>query len=42
VRQPLEEVAIAVVRSLEDLLATPSHVADGLLLSPTLVVRGTS
>ncbi|GAA5144792.1 LacI family DNA-binding transcriptional regulator [Nocardioides marinquilinus] len=42
VRQPLEEVAIAVVRSLEDLLATPSQVADGLLLSPTLVVRGTA
>jgi len=42
VRQPLEEVAIAVVRSLEDLLATPSRVAEGLLLTPTLIVRGSS
>ncbi len=42
VRQPLEEVAIAVVRSLEDLLATPSYVGAGLLLTPTLTVRGSS
>ncbi|CAN5494626.1 LacI family DNA-binding transcriptional regulator [soil metagenome] len=42
VRQPLEEVAIAVVRALEDLLGAPSSVADGLLLTPTLTVRGSS
>lgn len=42
VRQPLEEVAIAVVRALEDLLATPSRVREGLLLTPTLTVRGSS
>ena len=40
VRQPLEEVAIAVVKALEDLLGTPSKVAEGLLLTPTLTVRG--
>ncbi|WP_246060519.1 LacI family DNA-binding transcriptional regulator [Nocardioides dongxiaopingii] len=39
VRQPLEEVAVAVVRSLEDLLATPSYVGEGLLLTPSLTVR---
>ncbi|MEO9324339.1 LacI family DNA-binding transcriptional regulator [Nocardioides sp. C4-1] len=42
VRQPLEEVAVAVVRSLEDLLATPSYVGEGLLLAPSLTVRGSS
>lgn len=42
VRQPLEDVAIAVVRSLEDLLATPSHIGGGLLLSPSLTVRGST
>ncbi|WP_323793868.1 LacI family DNA-binding transcriptional regulator [Nocardioides sp.] len=42
VRQPLEEVAIAVVRALEDLLGAPPKVAEGLLLTPTLTVRGSS
>lgn len=42
VRQPLEEVAIAVVRALEDLLGAPSSVVDGLLLTPELTVRRSS
>jgi DNA-binding LacI/PurR family transcriptional regulator len=42
VRQPLEEVAVAVVRSLEDLLATPSYVGEGLLLTPSLTVRAST
>ncbi|WP_370250576.1 LacI family DNA-binding transcriptional regulator [Nocardioides sp.] len=42
VRQPLEEGAVAVVRALEDLLATPSRVREGRLLSPSLVVRGST
>lgn len=40
VRPPLEDVAEALVRALEDLLATPAHVREGLLLAPTLTVRG--
>lgn len=42
VRQPLEEVAGEVVRALQGLLATPSRLGDGVLLSPTLQVRGSS
>jgi DNA-binding LacI/PurR family transcriptional regulator len=42
VRQPLEEVAVHVVKALEGLLATPPSVNDGVLLTPTLVVRGSS
>ncbi len=42
VRQPLEEVAVALVRALEDLLNAPSRVGDGLLLTPSLTVRGSS
>ncbi|MGA8255352.1 MAG: LacI family DNA-binding transcriptional regulator [Nocardioides sp.] len=42
VRQPLEEVAIAVVRSLEDLLGAPTRESGGLLLAPSLTVRGSS
>ncbi len=42
VRQPLEEVAIAVVRSLEDLLGGPPRTHEGLLLAPSLTVRGSS
>ncbi len=42
VRQPLEEVAIAVVQSLEDLLGAPPRVVEGRLLTPTLTVRGSS
>jgi len=39
VRQPLEQVADAVVRSLEELLAAPRALGEGLLLTPTLTVR---
>jgi len=42
VRQPLEEVAVAVVRALEDLLGVPTKVADGLLLTPDLTIRASS
>jgi DNA-binding LacI/PurR family transcriptional regulator len=42
VRQPLEQVAVEIVRALEGLLAHPPSVGPGLLLSPTLAVRGTS
>ena len=42
VRQPLEDVAMAVVRALEDLLASPTRVSDPQLLIPTLTVRGSS
>jgi DNA-binding LacI/PurR family transcriptional regulator len=42
VRQPLEEVAVEVVKALEGLLATPAHVGPGVLLVPNLVVRGSS
>ncbi len=42
VRQPLEEVAVALVNALEDLLATPSRTAEPVLLTPTLTVRGSS
>jgi DNA-binding LacI/PurR family transcriptional regulator len=42
VRQPLEEVAIHVVDALEGLLAHPPRVGPGILLTPTLAVRGSS
>ena len=42
VRQPLEEIAIEVVKALEGLLGTPATVNPGVLLRPTLVVRGSS
>jgi LacI family transcriptional regulator len=42
VRLPLEEVAVEVVKALEGLLATPAVVTPGVLLTPTLVVRGSS
>jgi len=42
VRQPLEEVAVEVVKALEGLLGTPATVTPGVLLEPTLVVRGSS
>lgn len=42
VRQPLEQAAIEVVKALEGLLATPSEVGPGLMLTPSLEVRGTS
>ncbi len=42
VRQPLEEVAVEVVRALAGLLAAPAVVGPGVLLRPTLAVRGSS
>ena len=42
VRQPLEQVAVEVVKALGGLLATPPTRAEGVLLEPTLVVRGSS
>lgn len=39
VRQPLEEVAVALVKALEGLLSTPPVARPGVLLSPTLAVR---
>ena len=41
VRQPLEEVAVEVVRALEGLLSHPPVVSPGVLLTPTLAVRET-
>jgi len=42
VRQPLEEAASEIVKALEGLLATPSYVGPGVMLKPTLCVRGSS
>ena len=42
VRQPLEQVAVEVVKALEGLLGAPPSVSPGALLEPTLVVRGSS
>lgn len=42
VRQPLEDVAIEVVKALEGLLGHPPVVGPGVLLAPSLAVRGTS
>ncbi len=42
VRQPLEQVAVEVVTALEGLLGVPRRARGGVLLSPTLVVRGSS
>jgi DNA-binding LacI/PurR family transcriptional regulator len=42
VRQPLEQVALELVRALEALLARESYDAHGVLLAPTLAVRGSS
>jgi DNA-binding LacI/PurR family transcriptional regulator len=42
VRQPLEQVAVEIVKALEGLLAHPPAVGSGVLLSPTLAVRGSS
>ncbi|WP_205472058.1 LacI family DNA-binding transcriptional regulator [Nocardioides sp. SYSU D00038] len=42
VRQPLEEVAVMVVRALEGLLSHPPRRADDVLLTPALTVRGSS
>jgi DNA-binding LacI/PurR family transcriptional regulator len=42
VRQPLEQVAVEIVRALEGLLGAPPQVSPGVLLAPTLAVRATS
>ncbi len=42
VRQPLEEVAVEVVKALEGLLGHPRVAHPGVLLTPTLEVRDSS
>ena len=42
VRQPLEEVAVEVVKALEGLLGHPPAESDGVMLAPELIVRGSS
>lgn len=42
VRQPLEQVAVEVVAALEGLLGHPPTVGPGVLLEPSLAVRGSS
>ena len=42
VRQPLEDVAVEIVRGLESLLGHPPRPPRGVLLAPTLAVRGSS
>jgi DNA-binding LacI/PurR family transcriptional regulator len=42
VRQPLEDVAVEIVRALEGLLGHPPVRRSGVLLEPELVVRGSS
>jgi len=42
VRQPLEEVAVEIVRALEGLLGHPPERLGGRLLTPELIVRGSS
>jgi LacI family transcriptional regulator len=42
VRQPLEEVAVEIVRALEGLLGHPPVRQENLLLTPELIVRGSS
>ena len=42
VRQPLELVAVEIVKALEGLLATPATLRPGVMLVPTLAMRGTS
>ena len=42
VRQPLEQVAVEIVDRLESRLAFPPAPSEGVLLEPTLVVRGSS
>ena len=42
VRQPLEEVAVEVVKALEGLLGHPPVVGPGVLLTPELIIRGSS
>jgi DNA-binding LacI/PurR family transcriptional regulator len=42
VRQPLEDVAVEIVKALEGLLGHPPSVVPGVLLTPRLAVRGSS
>jgi DNA-binding LacI/PurR family transcriptional regulator len=42
VRQPLEDAAVEIVKALEGLLAHPPTVGPGVLLTPTLAMRGSS
>ena len=42
VRQPLEQVAIEIVKALEGMLAHPPVVGPGVMLTPTLALRGSS
>lgn len=42
VRQPLELVAVEVVKALEGLLGAPPVTNEGVMLTPTLAVRGSS
>ncbi len=42
VRQPLEQVAVEIVKALEGLLGHPPSTAAGVLLTPSLALRGTS
>jgi DNA-binding LacI/PurR family transcriptional regulator len=42
VRQPLEDVAVEIVKALEGLLGHPPSVGPGVLLTPRLAVRGSS
>jgi LacI family transcriptional regulator len=42
VRQPLEQVAVVLVRALESLLAREDYDGKGVLLTPTLAVRGST
>lgn len=42
VRQPLELAAVEIVKALEGLLATPSSVGSGVMLTPTLALRDTT
>lgn len=42
VRQPLEDAAAELVKALEGLLGSPPQFADGVMLQPQLVVRGSS
>lgn len=42
VRQPLEDVAVELVKALAGLLGHPRTIGPGVLLTPTLAVRGSS
>jgi DNA-binding LacI/PurR family transcriptional regulator len=42
VRQPLEDVGVEIVKALEGLLAQPPTVGPGVMLAPTLALRGSA